>query len=196
MAEDKNTVKTPKERYISGDSTKWKNWMSVLAPTTCLECAALHGTIYPMSKFVHTPKHINGMCSVVPMRTIAAGMVSEMGEDGVDVYLMRYGKLPDYYVSKDEALEAGWKKNGNTLHDVLPDKMIGGDVYYNYEKKLPSATGRTWREADFDYFMGTRNTFRILYSNDGLIFVSYDHAQTFYELTEYNGGSINEEIHG
>ena len=26
------------------------------------------------------------------------------------------------------------------------------------------------------------NSRRILYSNDGLIFVSYDHAKTFYEL--------------
>ena len=28
------------------------------------------------------------------------------------------------------------------------------------------------------------NSKRILYSNDGLIFISYDHAKTFYELVE------------
>ena len=61
---------------------------------------------------------------MVPMRTIAAGTVSEMGEDGVDVYLMKYGRLPDYYVSKSEARKAGWKKSGATLDAVLPGMMI------------------------------------------------------------------------
>ena len=126
----------------------------MLAPTTCLECAALHGTIYPMNALVYVPKHINGMCSVVPMRTIAAGTVTDRGEDGVDVYLMKYGRLPEYYVTKDEAQKAGWMKSNNTLHDLLPNKMIGGDVYHNYEGKLPASPGRVWREADFDYFGG------------------------------------------
>ena len=31
---------------------------------------------------------------------------------------------------------------------------------------------------------GKRNRQRIVYSNDGLIFVSYDHYQTFYEITK------------
>ena len=39
MARDKNTVQTPQERNVSGDSTEWKNWRSVLPPTTCHECA-------------------------------------------------------------------------------------------------------------------------------------------------------------
>ena len=43
-------------------------------------------------------------------------------------------------------------------------------------------TGRKWYEADLDYDSGFRNEKRLLYSNDGLIFVSYDHAQTFYEI--------------
>ena len=40
-----------------------------------------------------------------------------------------------------------------------------------------------WYEADINYKDGFRNRERILYSNDGLIFVSYDHYQTFYEVT-------------
>ena len=119
---------TPPDKGIGGGSERWKNWMSELSVTTCADCIALHGKIYPMEQLVKVPGHINGKCAVVPMRTIAAGTVSEMGEDGVDVYLIKYGRLPDYYVSKKEALKAGWKNNGNTLYDVLPDKMIGGDV--------------------------------------------------------------------
>ena len=48
--------------------------------------------------------------------------------------------------------------------------------------KLPTKRNRTWYEADFDYDTDYRGEKRILYSNNGLIFVSYDHANTFYEL--------------
>ena len=62
--------------------------------------------------------------------------------------------------------------------------MIGGDVFNNSRSKLPAENGRVWYEADIDYASGYRSNSRILYSNDGLIFVSHDHYQTFYELTE------------
>lgn len=62
--------------------------------------------------------------------------------------------------------------------------MIGGDQYYNDDLKLPSISGRIWYEADINYTGGSRNRQRILYSNDGLIFVTYDHYQTFYEITQ------------
>lgn len=65
----------------------------------------------------------------------------------------------------------------------MPGKMIGGDVYQNREEKLPIESGRIWYEANINYKDGFRNRERILYSNDGLIFVSYDHYQTFYEVT-------------
>ena len=59
---------------------------------------------------------------------------------------------------------------------------MGGDVYRNKAGKLPSAFERTWREADINYIGGYRNTCRVLYSNDGLMFVTYDHYNTFYEI--------------
>lgn len=65
--------------------------------------------------------------------------------------------------------------------------MIGGDDFYNAKRKLPESIGRTWKEADLDYTQGKRNAKRILWSNDGLIFVSYDHYKTFYEITEAKG---------
>ena len=49
--------------------------------------------------------------------------------------------------------------------------------------KMPVALGRIWYEADFNYYEGRRNQHRIYFSNDGLIFVSYDHGRTdFYEI--------------
>ena len=71
----------------------------------------------------------------------------------------------------------------NNLADVLPGYMIGGDEFLNNQAKLPHAPGRTWYEADIDYTYGKRTLKRVLYSNDGLVFVTEDHYQTFYEIT-------------
>ena len=60
--------------------------------------------------------------------------------------------------------------------------MIGGNVYYNSNVHLPDAPGRIWYEADINYYEGRRNRHRVLWSNDGLIFVTYDHYETFYEI--------------
>lgn len=60
--------------------------------------------------------------------------------------------------------------------------MIGGEIYKNKDKHLPDAAGRVWYEADINYKTGPRNSQRILWSNDGLVFVTYDHYLTFYEI--------------
>ena len=54
--------------------------------------------------------------------------------------------------------------------------------YKNYNGHLPVAEGRIWQEADINYTDGKRNDCRILWSNDGLIFVTYDHYLTFIEI--------------
>lgn len=57
--------------------------------------------------------------------------------------------------------------------------MIIGGIYRNENKHLPDQLGRTWYEADINYYEGRRNRHRhrhrILWLNDGLIFVAYDH---------------------
>ena len=60
--------------------------------------------------------------------------------------------------------------------------MITRGQYYNDDGHLPSASGRIWYEADINYKTGRRNDQRIIWSNDGLIFVTYDHYETFYEI--------------
>ena len=62
--------------------------------------------------------------------------------------------------------------------------MFFGNIFKNENKHLPSAPGRIWYEADINYSGGKRNRQRILYSNDGLMFATYDHYQTFYEITQ------------
>jgi hypothetical protein len=88
------------------------------------------------------------------------------------------GRLPQRYVSKDEAERLGWRA-GADLCRVAPGGAIGGDVFSNRERRLPAARGRTWHEADLDFACGRRNASRLLYSSDGLIYVTVDHYQTF-----------------
>ena len=54
--------------------------------------------------------------------------------------------------------------------------------YQNRNGHLPSRTGSQWYEADINYIRGKRNSHRVVWSNDGLIFVTYDHYQTFVEI--------------
>ena len=91
--------------------------------------------------------------------------------------------MPDYYILKEDAHLAGWMNPHKKLSKVLPGKMIGGDIYENSDLKLPTAPGRIWYEADIDYISGKRNSKRLLFSNDNLMFATYDHYETFYEIT-------------
>lgn len=154
----------------------------MLIETTCKRCAESHGSIVSIEIAERYPEikvHKNCLCSYVPMRTIRAGTATDLGEDGADAYLLKYRKLPDRYLKKDDAIQSGWKKK---LSKDLPGIMIGGDKYDNNNKKLPRANNRIWYEVDINYISGKRNRQRILYSNDGLIFVTYNHYHTFYEI--------------
>lgn len=173
---------TQPNKNISGNSKKWKNWVSVFMPNSCTPCEEKHGTIYPPdAKF--KAMHPWCQCYLARMRTKKVGTATKDGLSGVDALIMYTDKLPDYYVTHDEALSLGWKPKKGNLDDVLPGKSIGGDVFSNKEGKLPEKYDRIWYEADIDYISGYRNDSRILYSNDGLIFVTYDHYKTFYEIT-------------
>ena len=105
-------------------------------------------------------------------------------KEDVALYLMLYGHLPQNFITKDEAQELGWDSRKGNLWDVAPGMSIGGDVFGNREGLLPKKKGRTYYECDIDYEGGFRNDSRILYSNDGLIFATYDHYKTFYDVLQ------------
>ena len=73
----------------------------------------------------------------------------------------------------------GWIAWKGNLDKVAPGKMIGGNVFANREDKLPFAPGRIWYECDVDYNGGYRNNYRLIYSNDGLIFKTDSHYTSF-----------------
>ena len=116
------------------------------------------------------------LCAVFP------GYATRNGLDGADYWLKYFGKLPEYYITKQEAKTQGWKPATGNFDDVFSGMMIGGDIYKNRNGHLPQADGRVWYEADINYTNGYRNRHRILFSNDGLIFVTYDHYETFWEV--------------
>ena len=111
--------------------------------------------------------------------------IIEISEDGiydtkdeVALYLNTYEHLPDNYITKSEAKQAGWP--GGELESYCPGKCIGGDKFGNREESLPDKKGRVWYECDIDTLGASeRGAKRIVYSNDGLIYYTEDHYETF-----------------
>lgn len=99
-------------------------------------------------------------------------------KDEVALYIHTYGHLPPNYVTKKEAEKAGW--TGGALDKLLPGKAIGGDRFGNLEGLLPDAKGRTWTECDIGTVgKSSRGAKRIIFSNDGLIYYTDDHYESF-----------------
>lgn len=103
-------------------------------------------------------------------------------KEDVARYLFAYGTLPKNYMTKAEARDRGWDNRAGNLRDIADDAVIGGDVFRNFEKRLPDKNGRKWFEADVNYTGGHRGAERIVFSNDGLVYYTEDHYETFIEL--------------
>ena len=103
-------------------------------------------------------------------------------KDEVALYIHTYGKLPGNFLTKKQAGNLGWVSSKGNLWDVAPGKSIGGDTFGNREGLLPKASGRKWYECDINYEGGYRGAERILFSNDGLIFYTDDHYESFEQL--------------
>ncbi|MBR3885329.1 MAG: hypothetical protein IKJ33_02560 [Clostridia bacterium] len=155
------------------------NSLNTNVKSHCLNCISNDKRIFendgkqaPIGEENHPRCH----CYYEKVESLLAGNISLKGEFAPDVYLKKYGKLPDYYITKQEAAEKyGWNSRRNTLAGKAPGKMIGGDVFKNIPPLLPQKNGRIWYECDVDYISGNRGTCsRLYYSNDGLMFYT-DH---------------------
>lgn len=103
-------------------------------------------------------------------------------KEHVAAYLKEYGELPSNYITKNEARKLGWNGSRSGLWDVAWGMSIGGDKFGNYEEILPVKRGRQYYECDIDFDGRKANAKRIVYSNDGLIFYTEDHYETFEEI--------------
>lgn len=97
--------------------------------------------------------------------------------DEVALYIYTYGHLPKNYVTKSTI---GKNKHIRDYWTPQNKLSIGGDIFYNREGLLPEKPGRIYYEADINYKGGSnRGRERIVYSNDGLIFYTDDHYESF-----------------
>ncbi len=95
----------------------------------------------------------------------------------VSAHIRRTGTLPQNFITKKQAGELGWQ--GGDLWRYARGKSIGGDRFGNFERRLPDKKGRIWRECDIEYRGGARGAKRLIFSNDGLIFYTADHYESF-----------------
>ena len=109
--------------------------------------------------------------------------VSEDGwydsKEEVALYLHLYGHLPGNYVTKEEAQSKGW--TGGSVEPYTGEgTALGGSRFGNYEGLLPKAPGRTYTECDIGTVgKSSRGARRLVFSNDGLIYYTEDHYESF-----------------
>ena len=99
----------------------------------------------------------------------------------VAAYLHCYQQLPSNFLTKREAQDLGWDNSQGNLWDVAPDKSIGGDTFGNREGLLPE--GR-YHECDVNYHGGYRGAERLVWTEDGAIYYTADHYESFTQLYE------------
>ncbi len=98
--------------------------------------------------------------------------------DDVALYIHVYGKLPSNFITKKEAEKLGW--TGGSLEPYAPGKCIGGGRFGNYEGVLPQGN---YKECDIDTLgKKSRGAKRIVYSDDGRIYYTADHYESFTQL--------------
>ncbi|MHC1786338.1 MAG: ribonuclease domain-containing protein [Christensenellales bacterium] len=115
------------------------------------------------------------------MATLPAASQIPGDREAVANYIKAYGKLPDYYLTKAEARRLGW--DGGSLEPYAPGKLIGGDRFLNLEGLLPEKKGRSYTECDIGTLRAaSRGARRIVFSNDGLIYYTDDHYESFTRL--------------
>ncbi len=154
-----------------------------------LQPAATQQEALPLSGLVtlDAPEQQTSTAEPVPAQTQPQPEETQppIDEDGaytakedVSLYLFVYGRLPDNFITKTEARALGW--SGGGLDSYAYGKCIGGDRFGNYEGLLPEADGRTYYECDIDTLHGdSRGAKRIVYSDDGLVYYTEDHYESF-----------------
>lgn len=97
-------------------------------------------------------------------------------KDEVALYIHTYGRLPKNFMTKREARDLGWQ--GGSVEEYAPGYAIGGDVFGNREEILPK--GKIYYECDIDTNGSkSRGPKRIVFSDDGFIYYTQDHYESF-----------------
>ena len=116
---------------------------------------------------------------IVPEEDVIDEDGTYTSKEEVAAYIHEYGHLPSNFITKKEARNLGWVSSEGNLWEVAPGMSIGGDYFGNYEGNLPEAKGRDYYECDIETDGSYRGAKRIVFSNDGLIYYTEDHYETF-----------------
>ncbi len=101
---------------------------------------------------------------------------SYTSKEDVALYIHTYGRLPGNFLTKQGARTLGWEGGG--LEPYAPGMCIGGDRFGNYEGLLPE--DRDYTECDIGTLGAkSRGAKRIVFSEDGLIYYTEDHYESF-----------------
>ena len=92
-------------------------------------------------------------------------------------YVKQNHRLPEYYITKNEARKQGWNPSKGNLCEVLQGKAIGGDKFGNREGRLPD--GEKYFEADVNYHCGSRKADRIIFTENGDVYLTKNHYKSF-----------------
>lgn len=103
-----------------------------------------------------------------------SGLRDVSGFVGTVQNLRATGHLPPRFVTKEEAAAHGW--HGGGLCTIWPGHAIGGDLFTNAGHPLPR---RIYREADLDETCSSRGPKRLIFSDDGAIWLTPDHYRHF-----------------
>ena len=99
-------------------------------------------------------------------------------KDEVALYIHLYGELPPHFITKEAAQKLGW--DGGEVEYYRRGAAIGGDQFGNFQGLLPRKRGRTYYECDIGTVgKKSRGAKRIIFSNDGLVYYTGDHYESF-----------------
>ncbi len=97
-------------------------------------------------------------------------------KEDVALYIHLYGRLPRNYVTKAQAKS----EFGSNYKAMQQGYRIGGDSFQNREGLLPKKQGRVYFESDIvAEGVTSRGAYRIVFSNDGLVYYTHDHYASF-----------------
>ncbi|MFE4711630.1 ribonuclease domain-containing protein [Paenibacillus sp. NPDC056722] len=182
--------------------SRWsRSWLAAMAVILVIALTGCGETSNNNSSAVHEPSPTSSSQAVAPKSTLAPkesntskapdkSQAPLTGFKEVSDYIRQHHALPDNFITKKEAEGLGWVAAKGNLNQIAPGKSIGGDRFGNREGLLPKAKNRIWYEADINYKKGSRGADRILYSNDGLIYMTSDHYKSFTDITKE--GSVPE----
>lgn len=167
---ERTTAVTTTETTETADTAPWSE-----SETTVTTDAA-----FPILETTDTPEAE----TTIPLdtTTVAEAVIDKDGvyttKEDVALYIYTYGELPSNFITKKEAQELGW--SGGSLEPYAPGKCIGGNRFGNYEGLLPEKNGRKYTECDIDTLgKSKRGAKRIVFSNDGLIYYTDNHYESF-----------------